>query len=208
MEYRVGKHYYTQAGMLHALENFRDVAHFSFVHRKSMGHVKAEVGPLAVDVDGFETRVEYDFYAGGDGSAALYDTQRVHMAYRAVMPGVATNLLDYGPGGHRAVIEAFCPASSRGGCRIFLVSGTARDYTASTPEEALEAEHVVVDEDMVILESVLPAGEVPLHGELPVVSVPADRYTMTTRQVWLSFVEESLRRNAVAEAGEIPAMSS
>jgi nitrite reductase/ring-hydroxylating ferredoxin subunit len=208
MEYPVGKHYYTQAGMLHALENFRDVAHFSFVHRKSMGHVKAELGPLEVDGDGFETRFEYDFCAGGDGDAALYDTQRVHMAYRAVMPGVATNLLDYGTGGHRVVIEAFCPGSARGGCRIFLVSGTARDYTASTPEEALEAEHVVVDEDMVILESLLPAGEVPLRGDVPVVSVPADRYTMTTRRVWLSFVEESLRGNTGAEASEVPAMGS
>jgi phenylpropionate dioxygenase-like ring-hydroxylating dioxygenase large terminal subunit len=193
MEYLVGKPYYTDAGMLHALENFRDVAHFSFVHRKSMGDVAAEVGPIKVDVNGLETRFEYDFTASGNGNADLYDLQRVHMSYRAVMPSVATNLVDHGPGGHRAVIEAFCPASAKGGCRIFLVSGTARDYTASTPCEALEAEHVVVDEDMVILDSVLPLGEVPLHGEAPTVSVPADRYTMTTRRTWLSFVEQALR---------------
>jgi hypothetical protein len=192
MTYMVGKPYITQAGMLHALENFRDVAHFSFVHRKSMGHVDATVGPLEVSVDGFETRFNYVYRASGEGQSDLYDDQSVRMAYHAVMPGLATNVLDYGSGGHRVVIEAFCPASARGGCRIFLVSGTAPDYVASSAQEALDAEHVVVDEDMIMLDSVLPAGEVPLHGEAPIVSVPADRYTMATRQAWLAFVDHAL----------------
>ncbi len=208
MTYRVGKPYVTQAGMLHALENFRDIAHFSFVHRRSMGHVDAKVGPIEVSVDGFETRWAYDFEASGEGQSKLYAAQSVRMSYHAVMPGLATNLLDYGDGGHRVVIEAFCPASARGGCRIFLVSGTAADYVASTPQEAMDAEHVVVDEDMVMLDSVLPTGEVPLHGEALVVSVPADRYTMATRQAWLRFVDASLGAEAARGAADGVGVSS
>lgn len=195
IEYRATAPFDTQAGLLHALENFRDVAHFPFVHRASMGEVSTAVPDLEVRSDGFETWMHHDFSASAGENDLYHDQDHVGMDYHAVAPSLATNLLDHGDGGHRVVIEAFCPISARGGCRIWVVSGTAKDYTASTPEEALEAEFTVVSEDMFMLESVTPP-EVPLHNEAPQASVPADRYTTTTRRAFLAFVQHALDTRA------------
>jgi vanillate O-demethylase monooxygenase subunit len=196
-KYRAGKTYRTKTGMLHAIENFCDVAHFSFVHRKSMGSVNPAVPPMKISSNGYEARYSYKYSAEGDGKAELYDKQTVEFYYHSVMPGLAINLLNHGRGGHRVVIEAFCPENVPGGTRIFLVSGTAADYTASTPADALDAEHVVVDEDMLILDSLLPiGGDIPLHGKEPMVTVPADRYTLATRRAWQAFVIAALKEPA------------
>ncbi|MQA92529.1 MAG: Rieske 2Fe-2S domain-containing protein [Gemmatimonas sp.] len=191
IEYRATAPFDTQAGLLHALENFRDVAHFPFVHRQSMGEVATTVPALEVRSEGFETWMRHDFSASAGANELYHDKEHVVMDYHAVAPSLATNLLDHGEGGHRVVIEAFCPISARGGCRIWVVSGTAKDYTASTPEEALEAEFTVVSEDMLMLESVSPP-EVPLHNEAPHASVPADRYTMASRHAYLAFIRHAL----------------
>jgi phenylpropionate dioxygenase-like ring-hydroxylating dioxygenase large terminal subunit len=177
-----------RAGILAALENFRDVAHFPFVHRGTMGEVPHGVGPLNVRADGFHTWLDHQFEAQA-GEADVYQGEGLDFHYHSVVPSLASNRVDYGPAGQRIVIECFQPLGPTG-CRIFMVSGTAEDYTGGSREDALAAELAVLAEDVPILDSLTPL-EVPLFGEFDEVSVKADRYTLTTRKAFLGFIREA-----------------
>lgn len=189
MSYLAGEPVDTSAGILASLENFRDVAHFPFVHRDSMGEVPHEVERLEVRSDGFETWMSRE-YSASAGEAGIYrDRERLGFTYHGVVPSLASALVDYGPQGKRIVFECFMPMGSAG-CRIFLCSGTAAGYTGSSPEEALELELGVLHEDKPILDSLMPP-EVPLDHEAPEVSVAADRYTLATRRAFVAFVRHA-----------------
>lgn len=174
-----------RAGLLASLENFRDVAHFPFVHRNTLGNVPHKVGPLGVRADGFHTWLDETFESR-EGDASVYQEEQLGFHYHSVVPSLASNRVDHGAAGQRIVIECFQPLGPTG-CRIFMVSGTAEDYTAGTREDALAAEVAVLAEDAPILDSLIPP-EVPLFGEFEELSVAADRYTLTTRRAFLAFV--------------------
>ena len=198
MTFLAGEPVDTRAGMLAALENFRDVAHFPFVHRATMGDVANQIETLHVRSDGFETWLSRNYSASG-GEAAIYrDRADIVFTYHAVMPSLVSALLDEGPSGHRVVLECFAPVDAAGGCRIFLVSGVAGDYTAASAESALVTEMRVLSEDKPILDTVDPP-EIPLHGEEVEVSVGADRYTLTTRRAYLRFVKFALQTGVKQE---------
>lgn len=190
MTFLAGPPVTTTAGMLAALENFRDVAHFPFVHATSMGEVPHRVEKLEVEVDGFHCRMTRD-YSAKAGFADIYRDEEMVFNYHAVVPSLVTARLDYGDRGQRLVAEAFCPLGVEGGCRIFMFAGTAADYTVSSLEEALSAELGVLAEDKPILDGLTPP-EVPLHGEATEVSIGADRYTLSTRRAFLGFIEAAL----------------
>jgi phenylpropionate dioxygenase-like ring-hydroxylating dioxygenase large terminal subunit len=190
MSYLAGEPVDTPAGILASLENFRDVAHFPFVHRASMGDVPHEVEKLDVTTDGFDTWLRRS-YSASDGAADVYrDQEGIGFTYHSVVPSLSSALIDYGPVGKRIVMEAFMPVGPTG-CRIFLVSGTAANWTGAPPEEALAAELGVLHEDKPILDSLIPL-EVPLNREAPEVSVAADRYTLATRRAFVSFVRQAM----------------
>lgn len=52
-----------KCGFMVAAENFRDMAHFPFVHEASMGKVNTEVPDLEVEGDGREVRASYYYPA-------------------------------------------------------------------------------------------------------------------------------------------------
>lgn len=185
------------AGLLNSLENFRDVAHFPFVHRASMGEVKPQIEHLEVRSDGYHTWMTRN-YSAQAGAAPVYRDARLRFNYHAITPSLASVLLEDPEGGRRLVMECFCPPGPTG-CRIFLVSAVTLDYRGATADEALEQELQVLMEDKPILDSLIPP-EVPLDGTYPQVSIAADRYTMTTRQAFLKFVEDSLRGDEVGAA--------
>lgn len=181
----------TRAGILNSIENFRDVAHLPFVHRESMGDVPHKVNHLEVRKDGYETWLTRRLNAS-DGDTGLYQgLDDMEVTYHASMPSLASARLNYGEQGERIVMECFQPLGLSGGCRIFLVSGTGATYTAGTPQEALAAEVTVLSEDRPILDSLDPS-EVPLDGTAVQLSTVADRYTSTTRQAFVDFIEAAL----------------
>ncbi len=189
MTFLAGEPVDTSAGILASLENFRDVAHFPFVHRNSMGDVPHEVERLEVRSHGFETWMSRE-YSASAGEAGIYrDRERLGFTYHGVVPSLASALVDYGPQGKRLVFECFMPMGATGS-RIFLCSGTAADYTGSSAEEALELELGVLAEDKPILDGLMPP-EVPLDHEVPEVSVAADRYTLATRRAFVAFVRHA-----------------
>jgi phenylpropionate dioxygenase-like ring-hydroxylating dioxygenase large terminal subunit len=194
MSFATGAAITVKAGIIASAENFRDVAHFPFVHKGTMGVVPPEVERFEIHRENYETRMTRT-YKASDGSSGLYrDVDDLVFHYHAIVPAVVSVLLDYGSGGIRFVMEALAPLGVTG-CRIFMVVGTADGFTASTLEESLDAEMAVLREDVPTLNSVEPP-EVPLNREVVELSVAADRYTLSTRQAYLEFLRDAQARPA------------
>jgi phenylpropionate dioxygenase-like ring-hydroxylating dioxygenase large terminal subunit len=198
MTYLAGEPVDVAAGTVAAAENFRDVAHFPFVHRGTMGDVPHQVERFNVRHDGYETWMTRLYSASNGGAELFRDVADITFRYHAVAPGLVSVLLDHGDGGQRVVMECLAPAGATG-CRIFLVSGTAAGYTAASPQETLATEMAVLHEDLPTLDSIEPA-EVPFDRGYPEVSVEADRYTLATRRAFARFI-----RDAQAPASGAPA---
>jgi phenylpropionate dioxygenase-like ring-hydroxylating dioxygenase large terminal subunit len=189
MTYRAGEPVDVAAGIVAAAENFRDVAHFPFVHRGTMGEVPHQVERLEVRRDGYETWMTRTYAARGGDAALFRDVEDLSFQYHAVAPGLVSVLLDHGAGGKRVVMECFTPAGMAG-CRIFLVSGTAAGYTALSPQDTLATEMSVLYEDLPTLNTLEPT-EVPFDRLYPEVSVDSDRYTLATRRAFVQFIRDA-----------------
>jgi phenylpropionate dioxygenase-like ring-hydroxylating dioxygenase large terminal subunit len=168
-----------QCGFMAATENFRDVAHFPFVHKRTMGPVGPEIAALKVERDGREVRASH-FYPRVEG-AAFSDVGDAWMHYHAWAPGFATIVYDFGPDIGRRYLVDFPSPVSHEECVIFWAVAKDEDFTGGTIEEIMEVEKRVFDEDTPILEGLRPR-EVPLAGQAIEVSVPADAYTLNYRR--------------------------
>jgi phenylpropionate dioxygenase-like ring-hydroxylating dioxygenase large terminal subunit len=189
MTYDAGEPVDVEAGILAAMENFRDVSHFPFVHRGTMGDVPHRVTKFEVRRDGYQTWMTRSYSAANGESELFRDVEDLTFDYHAVVPGIASVLLDHGAGGKRVVMEAFTPAGPTG-CRIFLVSGTAAAYTAFDPAATLATEMAVLHEDLPTLNTLDPP-EVPFEREHFELSVEADRYTLATRRAFVEFMRDA-----------------
>lgn len=185
------------AGIRNATENFRDVAHFAFVHRGTMGELDPYVEPLAVRRDGTEVWLDRDYRSPG-GSAPAYgegfgDQGRIHFRYHAIAPTFVFIELDHGPVGHRLVMNVASPVS-RDRCTIYLGAGIGPDWTGGTVEDVVAMEASVLAEDVPILDTIDPP-EAPLDGAGQA-NTASDRYTLEYRKAFIEFVEHALRTQA------------
>lgn len=186
--YAAGRPIPVQAGIRSATENFRDVAHFPFVHRATMGHIPAVIEPLQVRREGVEVWMERDYRAQG-GQEELWHPSRFR--YHAIAPAFVCLIFDSGPRGRRILLNAPTPVG-RDECVIHWVEGITPDFTAMTLEECLEGEGQVYDEDTPILDSLQPP-EAPLDVSAQV-HTPADRYTLEYRRAFVEFVDYAAAR--------------
>ena len=180
------------AGIRTATENFRDVAHFAFVHRGTMGELDPFVEPLATRREGIEVWLDRDFSATG-GSAAAYGASfgeqgTIHFRYHAIAPAFVLIELDHGPVGHRLVMNVVSPIS-RDRCTIYLGAGIGPDYTGGTVEDVVAMEAQVLAEDVPILDTIEPP-ESPLDGEGQT-NTASDRYTLAYRRAFIEFVRRA-----------------
>jgi hypothetical protein len=182
----------TEAGILASAENFCDMAHFRYVHGSTMGDVSPEIEPLQFRSDGYETWLSRSYAVGGGAAGTYVFSNGITVYYHSLMPAIVSGRFDYGPGGQRVILECFQPLGATG-CIIYPVSGTAANYTISTPEIALAEEEFVINEDKSILDGLWPR-EVPLDRGVPELSVAADKFTLGTREAFRSFVAVTLER--------------
>ncbi len=107
-EWVAGPILHSTIGLAATTENFRDVAHFPFVHRGTMGEVPHVVEPLDVRRDGVEVwmtrRVEAQ-----DGAAEWSDDGDAWMRYHTIAPGVSIIVYEYDD----TSASASCSASRR-----------------------------------------------------------------------------------------------
>lgn len=187
------------SGIVATTENFRDVAHFPFVHHRSMGDIPHIVRPTEVRSEGMEvwTTRRFDAHGGTDvAPAAPYwndwsDEGAVEMKYHTIAPAFSAIVFEYERLGTRVLLNAPSPLG-REGCLIYFVVGNDVGYKGPSIEETLELERQLYLEDQVILDSLNPR-EVPWQGEAVEFSISADRYTLAYRKAFLEFVRVANR---------------
>jgi phenylpropionate dioxygenase-like ring-hydroxylating dioxygenase large terminal subunit len=165
------------------IENFRDVAHFPFVHKVSMGPTPEVVEPLDVRREGIHTWMDRPLNAGtgewaGDGNCM--------MRYHCVAPGLASITYHYEKLGRR-VVAGFPSPISYEQVRIFWGVANEVGYRGESLEECLRLEELVYLEDVPIVEDLEPR-EIPWDAEFQEFSVPADLFTLNYRRCFLELM--------------------
>ncbi len=177
------------AGVVAATENFRDVAHFAFVHRRTMGDVPAVIEPLNARREGTEVFMERWYTAhGGEGGDVFESANEILYSYHAIAPAFVCLVHQYGDRGRRYTIQVCSPVSLEQ-CVIYWVEGVSAGFRGPSLAECVTANRQVFLEDVPILNSLQPP-EVPF-GEQTEFSTAADKYTLAVRRAFLEFVQRA-----------------
>ncbi|MFI6511938.1 Rieske 2Fe-2S domain-containing protein [Streptosporangium sp. NPDC050855] len=185
-----GEPYTLNCGMRLLTENFRDKAHFPFVHAASMGHVDKVVEPYRVSRDGW--RLGWSSSLGSEGVPEEFSHR---LDYRITLPVFASICVSSPSGGRRLVAQAATPISADGlKVRQFWLAGTDASSAAQGAEltDVLAFERQVFEEDHPIVENQWPV-EAPLDLHFQV-HTPADRFSITYRQVYAELLESFKER--------------
>jgi phenylpropionate dioxygenase-like ring-hydroxylating dioxygenase large terminal subunit len=177
------------------IENFRDVAHFAFVHRQTLGDVAEIVEPLEVERHGFEVEMQRETLnaPGGDPS---WDSLR-EIRYHAVAPNLISAQLFFADGSRRCMVHVARAISATESFH-YWTTGMSEDYEEFGIEEILAAEKRLYDEDREIVSAVTPP-ELVLDGSEEV-NTRADSFTLAYRQTYIDFLELALKGRAQAPA--------
>lgn len=171
-----------------AIENFRDVAHFPFVHRKTMGLLPHQIEPLKAVRRGFHAyldRVESPYEENtSDPVWAATHPGTVHIKYHAIAPSVVTVVME-SDAGTRAIVFAVSPTSTTTS-RWYMTEAITAGVPMSA-EEVLVLGRAITEEDVVILEHVRPQG---FQGLFQQVHCVADAYTLKYREAFVAFIRE------------------
>lgn len=179
-------------GMRQLTENFRDMAHFPFVHAESMGpHVRREVDPYEVHRHGWE--LEWTFTTDLGGTAFDGNTEvaaRQTLTYRVSPPMVVYSRTSFPNGGSRLTCQLAVPIN-RDGTRVrqFWVVGideALEGPAGVTLERMWEYERQIFVEDQPIVQNQWPV-EAPLdvHSQ---VHTRSDKYSIVYRRTYLELL--------------------
>jgi phenylpropionate dioxygenase-like ring-hydroxylating dioxygenase large terminal subunit len=161
------------------VENFRDVAHFPFVHAVSMGDMPEVVEPLKVRREGLDVYMDRPLNAS-DGEWAEQGDCMMH--YHCIAPGFSIITFDYEKLGKR-MLGGFPSPVAYDSVRIFWGVANELTFRGEDLEECRRLEAIVYSEDMPIVERLKPR-EVPWDGEFQEYSVPSDVFTMNYRRAF------------------------
>lgn len=169
------------------IENFRDVAHFAFVHRDTLGPVSEVVEPLAVERDGIEVRMSraVKIAAGGDGT---WESMR-EGRYHTIAPNF-TSIRMIMAKGERWLLHAARAISATESAH-YWAEGLSEEFDELSLEEAIESEERLYAEDRAVSAAVEPA-ELSLSLDADVNTL-ADRFTLAYREAFSEFVRRALR---------------
>ncbi|HEX6752434.1 MAG TPA: Rieske 2Fe-2S domain-containing protein [Solirubrobacterales bacterium] len=178
-----------------AIENFRDVAHFAFVHRETMGEVAEVVEPLDVQRDGIVVTMRREMRIGPGGDES-WDSLREGLNY-AVAPNLITSRL-WMAQGERCLLHAARAVSATESVHYWLTG--VSDDCEQRIEEAVDLEERVYAEDREVMETIEPP-ELPLDADSDV-STLADRFTLAYRAAFSQFVREALAGRAAQSSSK------
>ncbi len=167
------------------IENFRDVAHFAFVHRATLGRVPETVEPLLVKRDGLEVTMRREM-RGGEGAEQIWGALNA-ITYHTIAPNFTSARL-FTDNGERCLLHAARAISATASAHYWIV-GLAPGYSGGL-DEAMAAEGRLYEEDRAIVSAVEPP-ELDLSGGAEI-STLADSFTLAYRQAFGAFVRKAL----------------
>jgi phenylpropionate dioxygenase-like ring-hydroxylating dioxygenase large terminal subunit len=190
MAWRHGTPFELPVGFGLMIENFRDVAHFAFVHQATLGAIPEIVEPLEPERDGFEVMMRREMTLGAGGEE-LYGSLP-ELRYHTVAPNLtsALALTDKGERGLVHIARAIGPTESM----HYWIHALGAGFEESELEESIEFESRVYAEDRQIVSTVQPP-ELCLDPDAEI-STLADRYTVAYRQAFVDFVWAALALTA------------
>lgn len=177
-----GRPFELPVGLGVTIENFRDVAHFAFVHRATLGAVAEVVEPLPVQRDGLEVTMRREMTTGGDGDGT-WDSLREGRNH-VIAPNLTSIQMRMAKG-ERCLLHVARAISARESAH-YWIEGLSEDFDELSLEEAIESEERLYAEDRAIMAAIEPP-ELPLALDVDV-STLADRFTLAYREAFAEFV--------------------
>lgn len=164
------------------IENFRDVAHFAFVHEGTMGTMPELIEPLHPKRDGLVVSMHREMRTGW-GADEVWGGMR-DITYRLCAPNFVSVLM-HTTEGYRCLLHA-ARAIRSGESAHYWIEGMAPDCRGASLAEAIASETRIYAEDIAILSSLRPA-ELSLDPRTEI-STLSDSYTLAYRQAFREFV--------------------
>ncbi len=167
------------------IENFRDVSHFAFVHRATLGVVSEVIEPLQVAREGIEVTMRREMRtADGDGA-----WESLREGFNHVIAPNFTSIRMRMVKGERCLLHAARAISATDSAHYWM-EGLSENFDELTMEEAIESEERLYAEDREIMAAVEPR-ELPLALDADVNTL-ADRFTLAYREAFAEFVRRAL----------------
>jgi phenylpropionate dioxygenase-like ring-hydroxylating dioxygenase large terminal subunit len=164
------------------IENFRDVSHFAFVHRQSLGATPEVIEPLQVEREGTEVRMRRRMEAGA-GAEQIWESIE-EILYRVAAPNFTSGHLLTSQG-ERCVLHAARSIDETRSAHYWL-AGVTDDYEHGLAATLASEEELYAEDRRIVLPVRLP-----LAADATVNTV-ADRFTLAYREAYLDFVELAL----------------
>lgn len=179
------------------IENFRDVAHFAFVHETTLGPLPEVVEPLHPERDGIEVTLRREMRFGENAAKLWSSLGEAH--YHLIAPNFISFRM-FVDDGERCLLHAARAISATESAHYWIEGGLAKGFDQAALGEAIEYEWRVYCEDLPIIAAVEPP-ELPLDADAGLHTL-ADRYTLAYRRAFCEFVDRALAERS-APAGSI-----
>jgi phenylpropionate dioxygenase-like ring-hydroxylating dioxygenase large terminal subunit len=177
------------------IENFRDVAHFAFVHEATLGPQPAEIEPLSPERNGLEVRLRRNM-EWGDEASAVWGPLR-EMYYHSIAPNFTSAQL-FTDEGERCLLHVARAVSATESVH-YWIEGGLENYDEERLETVIAYDAGIYAEDVAVLSKVQPP-ELSLDPNADINTL-ADRYTLAYRETFADFVNQVLaKRSALAAA--------
>jgi nitrite reductase/ring-hydroxylating ferredoxin subunit len=175
------------------IENFRDVAHFAFVHEATLGPQPAVVEPLTPEKNGLEVRLRRNM-EWGDEASAVWGPLR-EMYYHTIAPNFTSAQL-FTDEGERCLLHAARAVSATESVH-YWIEGGLENYDEERLANVIAYDGGIYAEDVAVLSKVQPP-ELSLDPNADINTL-ADRYTLAYRETFAEFVNQALaKRSALA----------
>jgi phenylpropionate dioxygenase-like ring-hydroxylating dioxygenase large terminal subunit len=168
------------------IENFRDVAHFAFVHAATLGPQPAVVEPLAPARDGLEVTLRRNM-EWGDGASSTWGALR-EIGYHTIAPNFTSGRF-FTDEGERCLLHVSRAISATESVH-YWIEGGLENFDEESVEKAIAYDTGIYAEDVAVVSKVQPP-ELSLDPNAGIDTL-ADRYTLAYREAFADFVNQAL----------------
>jgi phenylpropionate dioxygenase-like ring-hydroxylating dioxygenase large terminal subunit len=168
------------------IENFRDVAHFAFVHQATLGAIPELIEPLEPERRGLEVtlRRKMEF---GDDATAVWGPLR-EMGYHVIAPNFTSTQM-FTEEGERCLLHVARAISATESAH-YWIEGGLENFDQERLENLIAYDWRVYAEDLPIISAVEPP-YLPLDPNADANTL-ADRFTLSYREAFREFVDRAL----------------
>lgn len=168
------------------IENFRDVAHFAFVHQATLGAMPEEIEPLSPQRDGLEVTMRREMEWGDDAQAVWGRLRK--LSFHVVAPNFTSSQM-FTDDGQRCLLHTARAISATESAH-YWIEGGLENFDEECLEEVIAYDARIYAEDIAIISSIEPR-ELPLDPNADSNAL-ADRFTLAYRQAFGEFVHRAL----------------